>query len=158
MLTACASDPTAGYAFEADYDRDIRTVSVPVFENQTFAHGLEYDLTEAIIKEIHRSTPWKVAVGDQADAALSGAVTNVRNRRLSTQADSGLVQEMAVELTVSFEWKRRASGEILVARRGFRSGESFVPVPDVAERIEMGQRAAVQEMAVRIVRELRSGW
>ena len=157
-LTSCATDPTVGYAFNADYDRSIRTVAVEVFENRTFIHGMEDDLTEAIIKEIHRATPWKVTLGEDADTALTGAVTGVRNRKVSTQRESGLVQEMAVELTVSFEWKDRTTGEILVSRRRFSSLETFVPVPGASERIEMGQRAVVQEMADRIVRELRSSW
>ena len=154
----CASDPTVGYAFDADYDRSVRTVSVSVFENRTFIHGIEDDLTESIIREIHRSTPWKVELGEGADTALTGAVTAVRNRKVSTQQQSGLVQEMAVEMTVSFEWKDRTTGEILVSRRRFSSLETFVPTPEVGERLEMGQRAVVQEMAERIVRELRASW
>ncbi len=158
LCQSCASDPTVGYAFNADYDQSVRTVAVEVFDNRTFRHGVEDDLAEAIIREIHRSTPWKVSLGEDADTALTGAVTGVRNRKVSTNRQSGLVQEQAVELTVSFEWKDRTTGEILVSRRRFSSMETFVPVPDVRERIEMGERAVVQEMAERIVRELRSTW
>ena len=42
------------------YDESIRTVAVPVFNNSTFEAGLDAQLTEAIIKEIQRTTKWTV--------------------------------------------------------------------------------------------------
>ncbi|MEQ8850835.1 MAG: LPS assembly lipoprotein LptE [Phycisphaerales bacterium] len=158
MSAGCASDPRSGYALDAEYDQSVRTVAVPIFENRTFDHGLEYDLTEAIIKEIHAETPWKVTQGAGADTELTGIVSEVRQRKLSTERESGFVQELAVEIIVSFEWKERRTGEILVTRSRFRSSEAFVPGKSVRERREMGRRAAVQELAENIVRELRSAW
>lgn len=158
MMVGCASDPKDGYSFSSTYREDIKTISVPIFENATFEHGMEAELTDAIIKEIHRTTPWRVAPRDAADTTLSGTITDAELRKLGTQDKSGLVQELAVELTVRFEWKENRSGKVLVARRNFRAAESFVPSNGAKERLEIGQRSAIDQMARDLVAELRSAW
>ncbi len=154
----CASDPTKGYAFGSAHRQDIRTVAVPMFDNTTFSHGLEAQLTDAVITEVHRTTPWRVAPAQTAETALTGTITGASLRRLSRQQGTGLAQELAVELTVSFEWKDARTGEILVSRRGFRSADTFTPAQGVEERLELGQRGAIDRLAKDMVAELRSSW
>lgn len=156
--TGCSSDPKSGYAFRDAHRTDIRTVAVPVFENSTFSHGLEFALTDAVIKEIHRSTPWRVAPRDEADTTITGAITESELRRLSRSSETGLVQEMAVDLAVSFEWKRNRTGEVLVSRTNFRAPETFVAARGAGERLELGQASTVDQLAKDIVAELRSSW
>ena len=147
-----------GYTTSGVYREDVRTIAIPVFENETFAHGLEVELTDALIKEIHASTPWRVASSAGANTRLSGRIESADLRRLTTNNASGLVQEMAVQLTVSFEWRDLRTDEILVTRRGFSAAETFVPALGARERLETGQRAAVDQMAREIVGQLRSSW
>ncbi len=157
-LGSCSSDPRSGYSFSPVHRTDIHTVSVPIFENQTFSHGLEFALTDAVIKEIHRVTPWRVVKGEQAETTLSGTITGKELRRLSRGSQTGLVQEVAVEMTVSFEWKRNGTGEVLAARRNFRSADVFTPANPVKERLALGEAAAIDVLARDIVAELRSSW
>lgn len=148
-----------GYELTSSYDQNIRTVAVPIWENTTFAHGIEFQLTEAIIKEIHRSTPWKVInTPGQADAALVGSIVAVSMRKLSTDPESGLVQDLATEIVVAFEFKDTSTGRVLVARRNFRAADSFVPGPGAHERIEQGQAGAVDRLTRSIIAELRQAW
>ncbi len=153
----CASSPEEGYSLASSYDASIRTVSVPVFANSTYAPGLEVALTEAIIKEITRSTPWAV---DQSggDTTLSGSLTKSELRNLSNSPQTGFVQEMGVQLTVDFSWKDNRTGKTLVSRRNFTVMETFVPERRSGERLELGQSAAVDRLARDIVTELRSTW
>jgi hypothetical protein len=131
---------------------------VPIFTNPTFHRGVEVELTDAVIKEIQSSTPWKVTDASVAETTLSGSITDVRLRRLSTNRQSGLVQELAVVLTVDFDWKDARSGKVLTSRRSFNASETFVPTKPVGDRLEVGEHAAVQQMARDIVAELRSAW
>lgn len=157
-LAGCSSDPTRGYSFNSTYSQNVRTVFVPVFRNHTFHPGIEVALTEAVIKEIQRSTPWVVVGSDQADTTLAGVVVANNLQALSVGSDTGLVEEMAVELAVEFAWTDNRTGQPLVTRSNFRALESFVPAIGTGERIELGENAAVQEMARAIVAELRSNW
>lgn len=155
----CSSDPTRGYSFRSTYGENVRTVAIPVWDNQSFAYGLEVHLTDALIKEIQRTTPWVVTSADNAaQTTLTGAITDATLRQLTTSSATGLVQEMAVEVVVDFEWRDARSGRVLVSRRNFRAMESFVPARPTSERLELGQHAAVQEIARAIVAELRSNW
>jgi hypothetical protein len=154
----CASDPAQGYSFTAARQGSVRTISVPVFDNTTFAHGVEVELTEAIVKEVQRTTRWRVVGSRSADSTLSGTITESALKPLSTSSATGLVMEQAVELTVDFEWRDGRSGEVLIVRKGFKSLQSFVPARGTGERLELGRHAAVQELARSIVNELRSSW
>lgn len=158
LLTACSSDPRSGYAFESAHDATIRTVAVPIFQNPTYSRALEIELTDAIIKEIQRSTPWRVAREGEANATLAGTLSDSQLRRLSTNSGSGLVQEMEVTLTVDFEFKDNRTGKVLVGRKNFSASESFIPTVGIQERIEAGQHATIQRLAKDIVAEMRSAW
>jgi hypothetical protein len=157
-LSGCASDPTNGYAFASTYDQSIRTVAVPIFENPTFEYGIEFQLTEAIIKEIHRSTPWRVVDRERAETELAGSITNADLRVLGTDSQTGLIEQYAYDLGVTFEFKDRRDGRVMLARSNFRAAESFVSDRLAGERLESGQRATIDQLARDIVAELRMDW
>lgn len=157
-FSGCASSPSQGYTFGGAYREDVKTIAVPVFENATFQHGLEVQLTDAVVKEIHRSTPWRVTSMDSAETSLRGTITATDLRKLTTNSDSGLVESLAFQITVSFEWKMIDSGEVLVAKRNFRGAELFVPAHGAQERLEYGEASAIDQLAHDIVGELRSSW
>jgi len=154
----CASSPSEGYAFASVYRTDVRTVAVPVFQNTTFAHGVETRLTEAIVKEIHRTTPWAVVSSGAADTTLSGTIRAGALESLGTGPDTGYTSELGYVLGVDFEWRDNRSGRPLIRRRNFRAAGSFVPARGAGEPIDIGEQAAVEAMAKEIVDELRSDW
>jgi uncharacterized protein YbaP (TraB family) len=157
-LGACADDPSLGYSTSSTYDTGVRTVAVPIFENETFEYRLEAMLTEAIIKEIQQTTPWRVVSAGNADTTLIGTLTDADIRKTATKAGVGYAQEQSVELVVDFDWKDNRTGQTLVSRRQFAAAEIFAASLPVQERIEIGQHAAIQRLARDIVHELRSNW
>jgi len=158
IIPGCASDPTQGYSFSSAHRTDIHSVAVPVWDNTTFTPGLEMRLTEALVKEIHRSTPWSVTNAASAETTLTGRITTAELESLNKDPTSGLVQEQALELAVSFEWRDNRSGEVLAARRNFRATGVFVPNIDAGEPIETGEQSAIEALARDIVGQLRSAW
>ena len=156
-LCACASDPSAGYAFAPTHDSTVSSVAVPVFRNKTFDRGVGAELTEAIVKEIQRRTNWVVTSADHADRILAGTVTRSDHRLLAIDRATGLGQQLAVVLTIDFNFTNRAN-EVLLARTGFTASASYVPTLVVGERREVGRHAAVQNLARSIVDELRNAW
>ena len=158
VFSGCSSDPTQGYAVTRAYRNDIQTVAVPVFNNVTFARGMEVRLTESVIGEIRRQTPWKVADPSSAQTTLTGTITSSEMRVNSLGQSSGLVEDQVVIVNIDFEWKDNRTGKVLVARRQFQAVQSFVPAQNVLERVELAQNATVQELARDLVAELRSSW
>ena len=49
-----------GYSIRPPYNTQIKTVYVPVFKSITFRRDVNLMLTELVIKEIERKTPYKV--------------------------------------------------------------------------------------------------
>ncbi|MCE7974868.1 MAG: hypothetical protein DYG92_11205 [Leptolyngbya sp. PLA1] len=157
-LAGCASDPTRGYSFAETMPQDVKTVSIPVFENYTYDLGLEALVTEAVIKELQRSTPLKVVSRGAADSELKGIITKSELRRLSVQQKTGFVQELGVIITVDFEWKDVRSGEMIISRREFAAADTFVPSNPSGERLDTGRVGAANRLARDLVWELRSNW
>lgn len=157
-LCACSSDPTKGYSFESAHDSSINTVAVPIFTNDTFHHGVELTLTEDIIKQIQRQTPWRITSAANADAVLTGSIKGVNLRALSTRTGSGFVQEMAVQVTVDFEFVDNRSGKTLTSRTGYSALGSFVPAQPTGERIDVGYAGAAQTLARDLVGDLQNVW
>lgn len=162
LLASCASDPTKGYAFNASFDKDIATVAVPIFNNTTFVTAIESTLTDAVVKRIQSSTPWRVTDAERADTTLTGTITRVGLATLSQARGTGLPEEQAVTVTVDFTWRDNRSGELLVSKQNFSAAATFIPSTGVdgepGERIELGRRGAIDELAEAIVNDLRSNW
>lgn len=158
LIPGCAASPTQGYAFDSTFDESINTIAVPIFRNETTSRGLEVQLTEAVMKQIQQRTPWRLTPADRADTTLVGVVTSTGLRALSDDPQTGLVQEQAVEITIRFEWRDNRSGDVLVARDNYRASAVFHPSRAVGDRLELGQRSAIDELAQDLVSEMRSAW
>lgn len=158
LTTGCSTDPSKGYTFSGVHDSSIETVAVPIFQNDTFHTGVEIQLTEDLIKQIQRQTPWRVTSADKADAVLTGSITRIDLRSLSTRTSVGFVQEMGVQMTVEFEFIDNRSGDTLSRRTGYSAMGSFVPASPTGERIAVGYAGVAQTMARDIVGDLQSTW
>lgn len=147
-----------GYHSEPPFSTDVATVAVPIFENQTFERGVEYELTEALIKEIELRTPYKVVREGTADTVIEGEVVSANRRLFSRTPDAAMPQEAQFAVTARFQWKDLRSGEVL-ARRGRISGSGeYVPTRAAGETYETAQHGAVSELARDIVAVMRSDW
>ena len=102
-----------GYTTAPNYDCNIRTVYVPIFENRTFYRGWEFDLTKAVIRSIEAKTPFKVVHNcDQADTELIGSIINIQKTILNRN-QLNEVREAEMLVTVELTWKDRRTGEVL---------------------------------------------
>ena len=155
-LSACSS--TGGYTTGSNFDDSIKTIAVPIFQNDTLQRGLEIQLAESLNKQIRARTPWALSKSDRAETSLVGVITSHSIAQLSQAPRTGLVQEQTVQITINFEWRDNRTGKILVARNGFAATSTFVPQRGVGERIEHGQREAIEELARDVISQLRQSW
>ncbi len=158
-LSGCAVSASEGYVFGTGFRSDIRSISTPLFENRTFERGVEARLGEAIAKELNRVSPYAVTSSStDADSTLTGVVKVVHRRQLSVNRDSGLGQEMAMEIVIDFTWRDNRTGKTILSRRNFRGSGTYIPAPGAAERTRIGEEGAIQSVAQGIVAELRADW
>ncbi len=158
-VPACQTGPDAGgYTTRPPFPEQFATVAVPIFDNRTFQQGVEFDLTEALIKEIELRTPYKVTPSSRADTMLVGTVLDVSRRTLSRTFEGGIPQEMQVVVSVSFEWKDLRTSQVIRKRSGISGTGEFIPTRTVGEPYEKAQHQAVAELARDIVSVMRDDW
>ncbi|MCA9290026.1 MAG: LptE family protein, partial [Phycisphaerales bacterium] len=136
----------------------VRTVSVPILENDTFHPSIALDLTDALVKEIQRRTPYNVTGEVRADTILSGRIRRVELDQLAKSKLTGLSEEVIVTVTIDFEWTDLRTGRTLVARESYAGQGVFNPSRPVGEPVELGTLAVVQQLARDVVSEMRSAW
>ena len=158
-MTGCSISASDGYVFDTGFRTDIRSVSIPMFENRTFEHGVEARLAEALSKELNRVSPYSVtSSATDADSTITGVIKAVHRRQLSVNRDSGLGQEMAIEFVIDFQWRDNRTGKTILARRNFRGAGTYIPTPGAAERTRIGEEGAITSVAQGLVAELRAQW
>jgi hypothetical protein len=161
-----------GYTTRPPFNLDIHTVRVPIFKNETFYRGLEFDLTDAVIREIELKTPYKVVTaGDPADTELTGKIiTYSKNPVIFDQLN--LIRQMETTLAVEVVWRDlRAghTGEVLSRPRPKPPGTELLtppnppappPVlfqslatyePELGSTLASAQKKNVDRLAVQIV-------
>lgn len=157
-LCGCASDPTEGYSSASIYPENISSIAVPIFTSRSFVREVEFELTDALIKEIESRTPYKVMDQATADSVLLGQVQEVELDQISKSRLTGLSEEVIVGVTIDFQWKDLRSGRVLVERQSFSGHGLFVPSGPTGEPIELGRFAAVRQVARDVVAEMRAEW
>ena len=96
-----------GYQFgnRAIFRPDIRTVHVPIFENETFRQPLGQRLTESVIREIQSRTPYQLADRSSADSVLQGRILSEQKRVLGeNQFDEP--RDLQIEFLCQFDHAR----------------------------------------------------
>lgn len=158
LLASCASDGGSSYKSGALYSQKYRTVAVPIFTNESHDRGIYFQLTDATIKEIESATPYKVAPEGRADTVLRATVKQVSLNMLSQSLATGLTEEMAIKVTLDFEWIDMRTGKPIVARKGFQGSSVFVASLPNNQPIDLGRFAVSQQLARDIVANLQADW
>ncbi|MFM7132257.1 MAG: hypothetical protein ACKO0V_23155, partial [bacterium] len=109
LLAAIATG--CGYSIRQPYNREIRTVYVPVFRNLNYRRDLNLMLTEAVCKEIEKRTPYKVVGSPEgADSQLSGEVT-FADKNLVVENPQNLPRQLSASLVSTVVWKDIRDGD-----------------------------------------------
>jgi len=92
LLAAVAVLAFAGCGYRAGFPmpEHLRTFSVGVFTNKTLERNLDFEFTQALVREIHAKTRLRAAPPAEADLVITGEIdelTREVRRRMSTRHD-----------------------------------------------------------------------
>ncbi len=155
----------AGYRFgnQSLFPPDIETVRVPVFQSSSFRRDLGEQLTEAVVKEIEKRTPYKVVRDGSADTVLIGRITN-EGKHLLNETLNGDSRELELDLVVSVRWTNRR-GEVVRDMPSIKVPTDAVDVnaashfvPEFGQSTATAQMQAIQTLAERIVNLMEAPW
>jgi Lipopolysaccharide-assembly len=160
ILTFCCG---CGYTVGNGFAPDVKTVSVPIFENDTYRRGIEYQLTEAVQKEIQKRTPYRLAKGANADTRLTGRIIQTRKDVLGENADDD-PRQLQFSIMVRVTWENLRTGEVLAQQEVPVSPEAIPLISSAQFAPELGQsqatalQTAIDNMARHIVNMMETPW
>src|SRR5579872_6554652 len=115
LLALCAS-AGCGYTVGAPFSPEIRSVHVPIFKSSSNRRFLEYQLTEAVQKQIQQRSHFRLVEATEADTRLTGRIVNLTKTALGQTRNSD-ARELQVNLAVEVTWEDARSGEVLRQQR-----------------------------------------
>lgn len=152
-----------GYVVGTGYQGDVRSVYVPSFTSQSDRRGLEFQLTEAVQKQIQQRTPFRLVKEPMADTRLTGRILDLRKDVLGETAFDD-PRELQLSLVVEVTWEDTRSGQILGQRRvalapdvtQLNAQADFAP--EVGHSLATGLQQAINETARQIVDMMETPW
>jgi hypothetical protein len=129
-----------GYNIGAPFSPEIRSVHVPVFKSGSNRRFIEFELTEAVQKQIQQRSHFRLVKESDADTRLTGRIVDLRKSALGMTQYSD-ARELQVNLIVEVTWEDLRTGRII--------GQQRVPLPP-----EMLQLAAQGEFAPEVGQSL----
>ena len=152
-----------GYIVGNGFSQEIRSVSVPIFRNDTYRRNIEYQLTEAVQKEIQYRSPYQLVRGGEADTRLVGHIVEIRKDVLGeTQFDDGRELQLTVMCRVT--WEDLRTGQVL-ATDELPISPTDIPVvgqaefaPEVGHSLATATQDASNRFARKIVNMMEASW
>jgi hypothetical protein len=141
----------------------IRTVHVPVFESDSFRPYLGERLTEAVIKEIEKTTPYKVVSSPNADSVLVGRIVAEQKRAVSENSFD-FARVIATNVTARVSWYDRRGDVIFEDTTFALAPETYTVVtapqfvPEAGQSVASAHQEALSRIAREIVGQMEAGW
>ncbi len=136
---------------------------MPIATCEDFRRGTEFQLTEAVQKQIQTRTPFRLAKDEAADTKLTMKIKSIRKTVLGTTAQND-ARELQVQYAVEVTWEDLRTGRILAQNkvsiepevtRLFSSGEF---APELGQSLATANQEAIGKMARQIVDMMEAPW
>ena len=149
----------AGYRLGSTLPRDIHSVAVPIFVNQTGRPNLESEATKATLEEFQKDGGLKIASVDQADTIVEVTLTQYSLTPISYRSSQRTTPlEYRLRLTASMVFRKRVSREVLAEYRNVYGEKVFSAPGDLQSRERSALPDAASDLAHRIVRNVVESW
>jgi len=142
------------YSFSGSLPPHLKTIAIPLFDDQTAEFGLKEELTDAVIERFTKDNSLKITDRGNANVLLEGGIVSVRDQTGGFDREEN-VQDMKVYCTVRIKCtdlkKRKILWEESISRWG-----RFDP-GNIGSRRD-GISEALKEIAEEILNKTVSGW
>jgi len=145
-----------GYSNDSLYRKNIRSVYVEMFESKEFRRGIEFQMTEALRKQIDRQTAYKNAPREKADTILSGEILEWRESSLGHDFTFALPRQTAATLAIRYRWQDMRTGKLLVDQPRLITTVEYVR--PAGETVYNARDDAVNKLARKVVNGMETPW
>ncbi|NUN22121.1 MAG: LptE family protein [Candidatus Jettenia caeni] len=144
-----------GYSSKSLLRSNVRSVYIPIFDNDTFRRGFEFDLTKAIRDQILMRTPLNIVNKDEADSVLFGKITNVYENVLIEDTRDNIV-ESKVTIGLEIRWVDKRTGRVIVERKNIHAPAEFIVRRN--ETLTSASNEAFVRVARSVVEAMQEDW
>lgn len=154
ILAGCAS-----YRFTSKVPAEVRTISVPVFENESDFPELDAIVTQYTLREFQREGTFKIKNTEEASYKLIGCVTRANSRSLSYNRNyNSRTSEYQHTVVVRITLVERSTGKILINDMPVRASTSFLTQGDMLTGMQNAAPRVAKELAQGIVDTVLAQW
>ncbi len=150
MVAACGP-----YSFSGTSSPHIKSVAIPIFQDQTSEFGIKEKLTDVLIQEFTKDNTLRVTDRRSADSLLEGTIIRVDDRAGAFTSDER-VQDIKIFITVHVKYqdlqKRKVIWEEEITQWG-----TFNPDEGPQSR-DAGIAEAIAKISGEILNKSVSGW
>lgn len=114
-----------GYSSKSLLRSNVRSIYIPIFDNNTFRRGYEFDLTKAVRDQILLRTRLNIVDKDEADSILFGKITSVDENVLIEGREDNIV-ESRIMVAVEIRWVDKRTGRTIIERKNIRRPAEFI--------------------------------
>ncbi len=145
-----------GYQNSWLYPQDVKTVYVEMLDTSGFRRGYEYELTDAICKQIESQTPYKI-VSDRnvADSVLSGRL-GIGTGILAGDPYTGRALQNESLVTVTVMWKNLKTGQLLIDNESVSASNSYST--QLGQTVDYSISRAANKAAQKVVERMQTPW
>ncbi len=151
------------YSFTGAVPSHLKTVAVPLLQNQTAEYGVAERITDEVISRLQRDNTLKIADPSTADAVLRGSLMRVEDVPYTysgsgeAQSQNFSVGEYRLTLVVKIEYFDQTKNE-RIWEQEFRAWGTYNHTTGSPEEREQGFQEAVAKLADDILNQTVSGW
>jgi outer membrane lipopolysaccharide assembly protein LptE/RlpB len=161
ILVACFTG-CAGYhigSVKPYYLRDVHTIAVPTFKNNTLVPRIEVLITDTVIKQFQQDGTYRIVGDDEADAILKAEIVGIsRTQARSVVGNVLATQEFNLTLRVRYSLVNRADETVLAPPATVSGTTSFFVSSDIVTDERQALPLATEDVATHLVSALSEGW
>jgi hypothetical protein len=161
ILVACFTG-CAGYhigSVKPYYLRDVHTIAVPTFKNNTLVPRIEVLITDTVIKQFQQDGTYRIVGDDEADAILKAEIVGISRTPARFVLGNVLAtEEFNLTLRVRYSLINRADETVLAAPATVSGSTSFFVSSDIVTDERQALPLATEEVATHLVSALSEGW
>ena len=116
---------SCGYSSKSLLRSNVRSIYIPVFDNNTYRRGFEFDLTKAVRDQILLRTRLNIVDRGEADSILFGKITSVNEGVLIEDTQDNIV-ESHVSIGIEIRWVDTRTGRTIVERKDINRSAEFI--------------------------------
>ena len=144
-----------GYRARFDLPPHLQTFSVATFSNKTLERNLDFEFTQALIREIQAKTRLRVAPSQEADLLVTGEIDEL-DRLVLRRGRLGAKSEMGHRLCVNVAMLERKKGRVFFEGKRITGRAEFRLYAGETER--MARDELVREVARSVVSRAFEEW